>query len=992
MLKKRLIFKQKRKMCKIFTKYKLKHQFAQKLLSLGVSVSLMAATVPQMAWAAEPTTFVASAKANHWGRSDLRAYLNNVTKTDNTLPIYTTSAGNGANYPSQFSAAEFGLVEPFTYSTNVRDSSGNATATYETSDRFWLPSGNLSSSQVISWGREDISASAQYGATTTSDKARIIPISYWSRIDSISYSWLRSPDYNYSDCALRAYRGNDVIRSSVHHAHAAACAFKIDLSSVIFASAASAASIAGVEDAGADRISISGSSDFGKKTSTALPDYGMYLKTKADSGVTFDPTDIALSGTNLTVTYTGGVANQYVVVHAFMEDSLTAGHDSCVAAGKISSQNSSITINVSGWGLSSLDDCTIKVWMEEGSKGSSLAKATTPVTFVGSEKTDEGASTNLRVFAMKDELKCSWGDLSALSDDDFSKVLSGTATTETSGITGKNPTNQKIYFGSYEDTNDGNTVKPLEFWIAGRETAANGGTISDSGEIMTLYQAKSVETKQFNGNSSDYTVADKAAITLQLADGLSTSYTGSPVSYPELEQNVTFSGQDGLQNEALQWQHRSIGVTAWSTGMPTKAGSYEIRCYAAGTDNYERTYSAPVTFKVIGTPTADDFDFTAPSPSVYDGSPKTATVTAKSSVSGMGAVTVKYYDESGNNPAVGSDTSTAPTNAGTYTVKIDVAEGDNYKSAIDLTSESWKFTIAKATPTVPSGLTAIYGQTLSEITIPAGWAWDSPSDPVGNVGQQSHSATFTPSDPDNYISVTENLTVSVTPDTSSWGTETEVAGISHWTAANGTTSVEVTENGMIWLKEESGGASAWYGIDNSAGVFEIGSRFWVRWLNRDSDSDEFENLWEQLDDEVKDSIDGDNAWLFEIGVTSPDGTAYSDLSPSVVPVYVQIGDDWDKADLQGYYVSAAQDEQVRTIFVDNQNYPEGQDTFGIMELKHFSPYFIYDKLTDEEKAAQNQVKTGDQVSLFTISGLGLTMTLALGLMLSTNSNKRKFDE
>ena len=284
------------------------------------------------------------------------------------------------------------------------------------------------------------------------------------------------------------------------------------------------------------------------------------------------------------------------------------------------------------------------------------------------------------------------------------------------------------------------------------------------------------------------------------------------------------------------------------------------------------------------------------------------------------------------------------------------------------------------------------------------------------MGEQSHSATFTPTDTDNYEPATENLTITVTPYTSSWGTKGEIAGIPHWTDTNSTTSVEVTENGMIWRKEESGGSSAWYGIDNSDWVFESGSRFWVRWLNCDSDPVEFANLWEDLDEEHKNSIDGDNVWLFEIGVTVPDGTSYTSLSQQV-PVYVQIGNDWDEEDLQGYYISAAQDEQVRTTFVDNQNYPEGQDTFGIMHLRHFSPYFIYDKLTDEEKAAldqalgnltdeekdkletelqkesaSNQVKTGDQVSLFTISGLGLIMTLALGLILKTHSSKRKFDE
>ena len=59
---------------------------------------------------------------------------------------------------------------------------------------------------------------------------------------------------------------------------------------------------------------------------------------------------------------------------------------------------------------------------------------------------------------------------------------------------------------------------------------------------------------------------------------------------------------------------------------------------------------------------------------------------------------------------------------------------------------------------------------------------------------------------------------------------------------------------------------------------------------------------------------------------------------------------------------------------------------------HFSPYTLFDELTAEEKAAEDQIKTGDQVSLFIISGVGLIMTLALGLMLRINSNKKKFYE
>lgn len=486
-------FVSKRKTRKIFTK----------LLSIGVSTSMMLAMVPHNGtFAAEPDFFYKAANANHWGRSDLRAYLNNVEKVDNTLPIDTTTNGsNSANYPSQFSNKEYGLVQPFTYSTNVLDSSGNATSTYETTDKFWLPSGYCFR-QVISWAKEDISSNSQYTTSIANDKQRMIPISYFSYGISI-YPFLRSPDSHHNDAMLAAYREFEVNNGYVRGNNALAAALKIDLSSVIFASAASAKDIVGSGTEGAKVITIEGSSDFGKKTITNLPDYGMYLKTL--SSKSFEPTSLTLSGTDLTVNYKGGLAGQYAVVHAFKEDSLTDGTTSYAAAKKLTAADSSTTIDVSDWGLSSLDGYTIKVWMEDDS--GSLATATTPVAFVGSggsiSKVDDGSETkNTRVFAMKNELQTSWGDLSSLSDEEYENVTAGkgqdgTKGAESNSVHGVNPTNQKIYFGS-------NNGEPLQFWIAGRETAANDGTISSDGNIMTLYQAKSVERGRFNYSKENY--------------------------------------------------------------------------------------------------------------------------------------------------------------------------------------------------------------------------------------------------------------------------------------------------------------------------------------------------------------------------------------------------------------------------------------------------------------------------------------------------------
>ena len=557
---------------------KIKRRF----LSLLLAICLVAGLVPATVFAAEPESFVTSANANHWGRSDLRAYLNNAAKADGTLPLDTMSANNGANYPLCFSDGEYALVQPWTYGTAVYDASGNITSVYETTDRFTLPAAVGNNHQVLTWG-EDCDNDA------LSDENRVIPISYWSGGTS-SNAWLRSASSDNS-YAYRSNRGYSVANSPVSEFSGVAPVFKIDLSSISFAAAASAAKVARDNDIGAMPIQIEGSPDFGKSTTSTLPSYGMYLKTMSQDD--FDVISVNLNPSALTVNYTDGVVGQYVVVQAYKEDSLTDGTTVYAAAGKIKQENSSVDMDPTSWNINSLDGYTIKVWMEDGS-GASLAAATRPVTFVGVDsnimRTTSGAAENLRVFAEKDKLQTSWGDLSALSEADYENVAKGQPTSADI-VAGANPTNQKIYFGEYAGS-------PLEFWIAGRETAANGGSIDSNGEVLTLYQARTMETEQkFNSSSSGYSVEGKGAITQQLTDGLTIdSVSGNAASYPA--ESITLTGQDGLDKSNLQFQYRSTGESAWSDGMPSTAGTYELRCYLPGTDNYERTYSAPVTVTV----------------------------------------------------------------------------------------------------------------------------------------------------------------------------------------------------------------------------------------------------------------------------------------------------------------------------------------------------------------------------------------------------------
>ncbi|MCL2370777.1 MAG: hypothetical protein FWC80_06080 [Firmicutes bacterium] len=62
--------------------------------------------------------------------------------------------------------------------------------------------------------------------------------------------------------------------------------------------------------------------------------------------------------------------------------------------------------------------------------------------------------------------------------------------------------------------------------------------------------------------------------------------------------------------------------------------------------------------------------------------------------------------------------------------------------------------------TIPTGLTATFGQTLSQVTLPTGWAWVNPDAQVGQAGNRNHNATFTPTS-NRYYPVTRIVTISV---------------------------------------------------------------------------------------------------------------------------------------------------------------------------------------------------------------------------------------
>ena len=68
-------------------------------------------------------------------------------------------------------------------------------------------------------------------------------------------------------------------------------------------------------------------------------------------------------------------------------------------------------------------------------------------------------------------------------------------------------------------------------------------------------------------------------------------------------------------------------------------------------------------------------------------------------------------------------------------------------------------TIPKKAPAAPTGLTATYGQTLANVTLPTGWTWVDSTQSVGNVGSNTFKANFAGND--NY-NAASNVNVTVT--------------------------------------------------------------------------------------------------------------------------------------------------------------------------------------------------------------------------------------
>lgn len=99
------------------------------------------------------------------------------------------------------------------------------------------------------------------------------------------------------------------------------------------------------------------------------------------------------------------------------------------------------------------------------------------------------------------------------------------------------------------------------------------------------------------------------------------------------------------------------------------------------------------------------------------------------------------------------------TDVGDYEIYYKVAENDEYE---EFSGGPISATISKGDQEAPTGISAEYGQTLSDVALPIGWTWEDDSKDVGDAGKNVFKANY--AGDDNYSSKKDvDVTVEVLP-------------------------------------------------------------------------------------------------------------------------------------------------------------------------------------------------------------------------------------
>ena len=294
-----------------------------------------------------------------------------------------------------------------------------------------------------------------------------------------------------------------------------------------------------------------------------------------------------------------------------------------------------------------------------------------------------------------------------------------------------------------------------------------GGAKVENGALTLPIQENDVET---TGPVGTVTVVIKSAnyedITLTV--NVSAKNRITPTGTPTLSKNAIIYG-DALNTIALSGKlHDNVnnvdvdGTFEWVDGthIPVVGnGTYAAEWIFEPTDTEK--YLTVSGRSNITVEKATQYGKVSMAGYTYGQAPSTPTLTDRT---GDANAQVTYrYSTAGSGSVQTWDIQNPPAlNAGTYRMYASIGDTDNYYGFEAVYCE---FVVAKATPTytAPTGLTAKYGQTLADVTLPDGWSWMDSSESVGgaSTAAKTFQAKFTPKDTENYNTV-ENIELEVT--------------------------------------------------------------------------------------------------------------------------------------------------------------------------------------------------------------------------------------
>jgi hypothetical protein len=293
------------------------------------------------------------------------------------------------------------------------------------------------------------------------------------------------------------------------------------------------------------------------------------------------------------------------------------------------------------------------------------------------------------------------------------------------------------------------------------------GAKVENGELTLPIQKNDVET---TGSVGTVTVVIKSANyeDITLTFNVSAKNRITPTGTPTLSKNAITYG-DALNTIALSGKlHDNVnnvdvdGTFEWVDGthIPVVGnGTYAAEWIFEPTDTEK--YLTVSGRSNITVEKARQYGKLSMAGYTYGKTPSTPTLTDQTG--DLNAQVTYSYAAADSGSVQTWDISNPPAlNAGTYRMYASIGDTDNYYGFEAVYCE---FVVAKATPTytVPTGLTAKYGQTLADVTLPDGWSWMDSSESVGgaSTAAKTFQAKFTPKDTENYNTV-ENIELEVT--------------------------------------------------------------------------------------------------------------------------------------------------------------------------------------------------------------------------------------